>query len=1267
MKVKENENNNKNNKELNNKENNDDFYLLNPEDFPRYSYSFTNILYNNRMNYNEHNPFKRKYIGQFVLSEKLGQGTFGIVVLATHQITGEKVAVKILEKERILQEADKTRIEREIKILKNMRHNNIVHLYDIKETPSSLYIIMEYVPGKELFDYIINKKKLSELESCNFYQQIISGIEYLGKIRVVHRDLKPENLLLDEQKNIKIVDFGLSNIYPNNELLKTACGSPCYAAPEMINGEPYMGLRVDIWSSGIVLFAMLCGFLPFEDADNEKLYKKITEGKFKTPKYLSECCKDFLHRILNVNPEKRYTIDQIKNHPWFNIINPKINMSEGLLLNVYIVPIDESIIEEMVKKLKFNEEEVRANLITNNHNHTTTTYYLLLKKKLREGQKSIGDMKSKEFLNYLKNPANLFSTYGYNLKLIIQLRIKKIQDNENNGLRLRTQSGSDMNRRTNRLNKKQNSDDQITFDKKSSNNNEIKIKTIFNKKKADMKKRINYTRKTTNNNLFHSKEKTDNKNNIKNNYFKKNKKFEIKKKNNNESTKENLNYNINNSNSNILMTKNKEDGKKTSRTEDKKIKEYEINFIKKKKQLKENHEHSLSYVSPKQEENEAIKNKLNDNITEKSRDYSYDINEKNINKRQKNKKVLNHDKPKRTITNAIVPKTNLEKKYNFRTIIDKGIKDSNYDKKKNNVLEKHYTGKGATQTNTFKNLRENTDLNIDKIKNKNNCLKISTHKTNKEKDKKGFVKISELMGRMRMRVIKSEKYNSKEPKETSHEYFSKDKIYYLLTDKEKINKGNNENNLNIKEYKIKNRERQSEKNIYNFNSNNSSKLVKNIMEINSSKTNEKNIKIKKASKKDKSEKKERKTRIQKEVNERAFNKKGFIDTSVSFDKSHDGVKGRISTRPRKTINVQSEKKKINLNVKNKKKAKNILITDEAHHIEDDSSSSYSEKDIKNKNDEIKRKEKEIKYLKLKSKNKKFIVVKRDEEKNVNNNINNEKELFKLKSNNNYKQNEKNITKRNRLENANYTFKNFTNNIRSSNGNKNTIGNNYYNTIINNDLSNKTEKEKNGKFRKKIKTLNTQGNLIKKLTIKKDHLHNSLNDSKKNMLIKRTINSSLNDKIKSFISNNKYKSIEDIFYKTCNDHSNRQAFPFSTNMKRRTDRDRVDEIENINNEYKEIKTQGEIIPYDLSFIFMNKLNVLKENILKELKEMNEKKKWIYKIKKNLYTIKKNENQVDFEINKINDDNNNLFIIKVMKKQGNYQMCRDIIKNIIYKLK
>ena len=142
-----------------------DFYPLTAEDYPKYSYSFTNTLYNSRVNYNDNPLIHRKYIGQFILGEKLGQGTFGIVVLGTHQLTGEKVAVKILEKEKIIQEADKTRIEREIKILKNLRHNNIVHLYDVKETASSLYIIMEYIQGKELFDYIVSKKRLSEIET----------------------------------------------------------------------------------------------------------------------------------------------------------------------------------------------------------------------------------------------------------------------------------------------------------------------------------------------------------------------------------------------------------------------------------------------------------------------------------------------------------------------------------------------------------------------------------------------------------------------------------------------------------------------------------------------------------------------------------------------------------------------------------------------------------------------------------------------------------------------------------------------------------------------------------------------------------------------------------------------------------------------------------------------------------------------------------------------------------------------------------------------
>ena len=196
------------------------------------------------------NPEKK--IGNYILGKKLGQGTFGIVVLGKHEITGESVAIKILDKEKIVRESDKTRLEREIRIMKIMYHNNIVHLYQVIENSKELFLIMEYISGKELFDYIINKRHLDEIESCKFYQQIISGIEYLGKTKVAHRDLKPENLLLDSKKNIKIVDFGLSNTYFQNELLSTACGSPCYAAPEMLSGEKYNGINIDIWSSGMV-------------------------------------------------------------------------------------------------------------------------------------------------------------------------------------------------------------------------------------------------------------------------------------------------------------------------------------------------------------------------------------------------------------------------------------------------------------------------------------------------------------------------------------------------------------------------------------------------------------------------------------------------------------------------------------------------------------------------------------------------------------------------------------------------------------------------------------------------------------------------------------------------------------------------------------------------------------------------------------------------------------------------------------------------------
>jgi 5'-AMP-activated protein kinase catalytic alpha subunit len=380
---------------------------------------------------NKNSPIQNSHsqICDFILKDKLGEGTFGIVRLGINKQTNEKVAIKIMDKLKILQYEDKTRVEREIKILKCLRHPNIVHLYNVIQSDKSIYLIMEYISGKELFDYITTKKKLDEIEACKFYQQIISGIEYMNKLKIVHRDIKPENLLLDDKNiNLKIVDFGLSNIYnnKNNQLLKSACGSPSYAAPEMLNGKEYKASKVDIWSSGIVLFAMICGFLPFEneDNDNEKLYKKIIDGKFNIPNFVSELGKDLIKRILVTNPNLRFNINQIKSHPWFNLYrkNGRNLVYEGLLINTIVIPIDENVVIEMGNKFKLNLEEIRSCILSNRHNDICTLYYLILKKKLREGKKSIADLKSDLFQKYIDDKDNLYKNYNCDFNKVIEAR-----------------------------------------------------------------------------------------------------------------------------------------------------------------------------------------------------------------------------------------------------------------------------------------------------------------------------------------------------------------------------------------------------------------------------------------------------------------------------------------------------------------------------------------------------------------------------------------------------------------------------------------------------------------------------------------------------------------------------------------------------------------------------------------------------------------------------------------------------------------------------
>ena len=326
-------------------------------------------------------PEKNWIVGHYKIGPTIGQGTFGKVRVGVEMLTGEKVAVKILKKEKISEAEDLERVAREISILKVLRHPHIVQLYEIIETSKELYLIMEYASEGELFDYIISRQRVKEAEACLLFQQIIAGVEYMNKLSVAHRDLKPENLLLDQGNVLKIVDFGLSNSFKTGEGLRTACGSPCYAAPEMLQGMEYSGLAVDIWSCGVVLYAMLCGFLPFDDPNTANLYKKIIKGEFQRPRFLSETALELISGILNVDPSGRFGLEQIKNHQWFKSVSQDIGT--GLFLNEKTDFIDEQVIES-VGKLELDTNKLRNSVERNKHNHDSTVYYLLAKKKVRE-------------------------------------------------------------------------------------------------------------------------------------------------------------------------------------------------------------------------------------------------------------------------------------------------------------------------------------------------------------------------------------------------------------------------------------------------------------------------------------------------------------------------------------------------------------------------------------------------------------------------------------------------------------------------------------------------------------------------------------------------------------------------------------------------------------------------------------------------------------------------------------------------------------------
>ena len=252
----------------------------------------------------------------YTLIKDIGEGNFGKVKLAKLISTKEKFAIKILDKEK-LKTQTKSTLFNEIEIISRLNHKNIIHVEKILEDQKNFYIIMEYCEKGELFDYIVNKERLNPAEASLFFYQLINGVEYIHKQGFAHRDLKPENLLLTKEKILKIIDFGLCHDFDGENFLTTKCGSPSYAAPEILKGYPYDGFKTDIWCCGIILYAMLCGYLPFDGDNNQEIFQSIVECKPEFPDFLEDDSINLLIWILKSEPKDRISIEEIKCHPFY--------------------------------------------------------------------------------------------------------------------------------------------------------------------------------------------------------------------------------------------------------------------------------------------------------------------------------------------------------------------------------------------------------------------------------------------------------------------------------------------------------------------------------------------------------------------------------------------------------------------------------------------------------------------------------------------------------------------------------------------------------------------------------------------------------------------------------------------------------------------------------------------------------------------------------------------------------------------------------------
>ncbi|XXG50708.1 hypothetical protein AAC387_Pa02g4656 [Persea americana] len=265
-------------------------------------------------------PKVKRRVGKYEVGRTIGEGTFAKVKFARNSETQEPVALKILDREKVLKHKMVEQISREIATMKLIKHPNVVQLYEVMGSKTKIFIVLEFITGGELFDKIVNDGRMREDEARRYFHQLINAVDYCHSRGVYHRDLKPENLLLDVCGNLKISDFGLSALsqqMKDDGLLHTTCGTPNYVAPEVLNDRGYDGATADLWSCGVILFVLLAGYLPFDDSNLMNLYKKISAAEFTCPSWLSFGARKFLTRILDPTPMTRITIPEILEDEWF--------------------------------------------------------------------------------------------------------------------------------------------------------------------------------------------------------------------------------------------------------------------------------------------------------------------------------------------------------------------------------------------------------------------------------------------------------------------------------------------------------------------------------------------------------------------------------------------------------------------------------------------------------------------------------------------------------------------------------------------------------------------------------------------------------------------------------------------------------------------------------------------------------------------------------------------------------------------------------------